>query len=108
MQSGQLDKRIDLRSRLDDDDNYGNKKSDFVSRFTIWGNVKFLRGGEGVLAARLTAKQPVIITVRKSTQAQTITAAWRAVIDGQTYKIRENPTPTDNRLYLQFLAETGL
>lgn len=108
MQGGKLDNRIEFQKRTMLDDGAGNTVGDFALEFTVWGNIKYLRGGESVMAARITAKQPAILTVRKCSQADMITPEWRAKINEKYFNIREYPTPTDNRLYLQFLAEGGL
>lgn len=108
MQAGKLSKRIEFQKRSLADDGLGNTVGDFTPQFTVWGNVKYLRGGESVMAARLTAKQPAILTVRKSADTDIIAPEWRAKINGNYFNIREHPTPTDNRLYLQFLAEGGV
>ena len=108
--AGSLDRRLQFSERVDVDDGFGNTVGAFVSQFTDAANIKFLRGGESVMAARLTAKGPVIVTVRNSTQARRIAPEWQAqdTRDGTIYNIREQPRESDNRGYVEFLAESGV
>lgn len=94
--------------RSDVDDGYGNKKSGFVDQFTARCSVRFLRGGEGILAARLSGKQPVIIKVRRFTQSTSVTTDWRATDThtGTIYNIR-SVMPEMDRRHIEFLAESG-
>lgn len=108
--AGDLPFRFTFSRREDVDDGYGNTVSgDFVDQFTLWTGCKFLRGGEGVIAARLEARQPAILTVRVSPEARRISADWRAVdADGVEYAIRENPKLSDDRSRLEMLVEAGV
>ena len=108
MQGGTIRDSIEFKTRALASDGMGNTVGSFESQFTVMGNVKYLRGGESVMAARVAAKQPAIITVRVTLETQLIAPDWVAVIDGKTFNIREHPTKTDNRLYYQFLAESGV
>ena len=69
----------------------------------------YLRGGEAVLASRLTGKQPVIVTIRTSAAARLITPEWRMrdVRTGVEYNIR-SVEPTEDRAWLQMLCESGV
>jgi head-tail adaptor len=78
--------------------------------FTAWGGIQFMRGGEAVLAARLNARQPAILTIRNSAQARGILPSDRAVNanTGEIFNIRENPREAkDNRDFLEMLVEAG-
>lgn len=75
-------------------------------RFLERVQLRFLRGGERVMAERLESRTPVIITIRNSMRARQITSEWRAVIDGRTYEMKEDPRPTENQRDLEILAET--
>lgn len=83
---------------------------DWQDQFTVWGNITFMRGGESVMAARLTARQPAILTVRNSSDTRQIEANWRVkdARTGEIYNIREQPRVSkDNRGYLEVLIEAG-
>lgn len=110
MDAGRLDQRFRFEKRIEADDGYGNSQGDWHVQFTLWAGRKFLRGGEAVLAARLEARQPAILTIRNSTDARQITADWRAIDDRTetVYAIREDPKMTDDRAFLEFLVEAGV
>lgn len=109
MEAGRLDRRLSFYRRVEQDDGAGNTVSDWVLQFSQQGNRKFLRGGESVMAARLESRQPVILTVRASTQARAVTNDWRVVDrDGTVYNVRENPKESDDRGFLELLAESGV
>lgn len=83
---------------------------DWKDKFTVWGGIQFMRGGESVIAARLTARQPAILTTRDSAQARTIGPADRVknARTGEIFNIREQPRASrDNRGFLEFLVEAG-
>ncbi|NRP70607.1 hypothetical protein ILFOPFJJ_01488 [Ensifer psoraleae] len=107
---GKLDRRLRFEKREGQEDQYGNTVSTWVLQFTEAAHRVWLRGGETVMAARLESRQPVIITIRNSARARTVTADWRAVDtrDGRVYNLRENPKESDNRGYLEMLAEGGV
>lgn len=69
----------------------------------------YLRGGESVMASRLTGKQPVIVTIRSSEAARQITPEWRMrdVRSGVEYNIR-SVEPSEDRAWLQMLCESGV
>lgn len=83
---------------------------DWQDQFTIWGGIHFMRGGESVIAARLTARQPAILTIRDSAQARTIGPSDRVknARTGEIFNIREQPRLSrDNRGFLEVLVEAG-
>lgn len=110
--AGDLKHRIAFDSRTVVDDGYGNEVAgDFAEQFVVAAALKPLRGGEAVLAARLGGTQPVVITVRKSSQTQTITPAWRArdVRTGEVYAITAPPIDTEQKgAFLDILATAGV
>lgn len=76
----------------------------------VWGSIVFMRGGESVIAARLTARQPAILTIRNSAQACTIGPSDRVknARTGEIFNIREQPRVSrDNRGFLEMLVEAG-
>ena len=83
----------------------GQPITGYETQFWRWVNVRYLRGGESVMQARLQSRSPVILTVRDDADARRITSEWKAVIDGRVYDMKEDARPSDNRLYLEFLAE---
>lgn len=108
--AGTLDRRYRFEKRASISDGAGNHEGEWEHQFSLAGNRRYLRGGEGVLAARLTARQPVILTVRTCANARQITADWRAVDEraGTILNIREDPQESDSRGYMSMLAEGGV
>ena len=107
--SPKLDRSGGFQSATAGDDGYGNLvTSGWHDEFTRPAAARFLKGGEAVMASRLEGKQPVIVTVRADSDTARITPEWRCLIDGRAYNIREFPRRSDNRLYLEFLAESGV
>lgn len=67
-------------------------------------------GGEAVIASRLTGVQPVLITVRRSSQSRRIVSGWRAVDarDGTVYAITSPAADMDQSgAFLEVMATTG-
>lgn len=110
MDAGRLDRRYQFSLRQEVDDGHGNHEGGWVPQFEAAGNRKFLRGGETVLASRLTGRTPAIVTIRNSENARRITADWRITDKrtGQTMAVREDPRESDNRAYLEMLVESGV
>ncbi|MFV0410292.1 MAG: head-tail adaptor protein, partial [Paracoccus sp. (in: a-proteobacteria)] len=53
----------------------------------------------------LSVVQSQLITVRASNQARRITSEWRAQINGKWFDIKEDPRETQDRAFLEMLAE---
>lgn len=80
-------------------------------QFTVWCGVEWKRGGETVTQARMESRSPAILTVRQTPDTRRITSEWQATIhggpfDGRVFDVKEDPTPTDDRGYLQMLVES--
>lgn len=108
MGAGQMRDQITLERRSSQADGFGNYIGAWVPAFSRWCSVKALRGGETVIASRLEGRQPVIVMVRSDPETDQIDPEMRATINGRIYNIRELPRLTEDRLYLEFLAETGV
>lgn len=111
MAAGELGQRFRFEKRSEVSDGYGNTVGGgWETQFTVWARLSFMRGGESVTAARLQSRQPAILRIRNSAQARQITAEWRAVDDrtGVEHAIREDPTETEDRAFLEMLVEKGV
>ena len=89
-------------------DGYGGTVDGWTEQFTARAAFRYLRGGETVQAARLAGTQPVVATVRASSDAASVGAGWKFQDrDGADYNIR-SIIPTDDRLYYEITAERGV
>nr|WP_314437610.1 head-tail adaptor protein [uncultured Brevundimonas sp.] len=103
----------DLRDRIAfevrDADANGDPQGPWKAKATVWAQVIWLRGTETVAQQRLEGRQPVVITIRESSQTREITPAWRAVNarhSGQKFNITA-VSPSKDRGFLDVLAVMG-
>lgn len=85
-----------------------NKPGGWSVGFTVWAQTQFLHGTEAVQSARLQGVQPVIITVRASSQTRPIDNTWQAV-DARDPSRVFNITGAEispDRAWVQLLAVT--
>lgn len=104
-QAGRLNRRVTFQAFVMIHDDMGGVMQGWEDRFTLWGHVRYLRGSEAVMQARLVSKAPVIITVRSSAASRTITSEWRAVIGGVVFDLKEDPRPSEVGVWLEMLVE---
>jgi len=92
------------------DEGYGNTTQGWGNPVTADAAFRFLRGGETVQAARLSGRQPIVVTVHDTAATRAIDTSWRMRTprDGKVYNIRSGPVPTDNHQYLEFTVEAGV
>ena len=78
-------------------------------RYRCRAHYRFLRGGETVQAARLEGRQPVVITVRSSSETRQVRTEWRIrdTRTGTEFNIR-SIVPTEDRRFLEITAESGV
>lgn len=101
--------RFEVRP-VDTPDDYGNPVTgEFAAQFTRYVEIKPMRGGEDVLAARLTGTQPILIRARYDTQTARITPDWRAVDvrTGTVYAIRTAVDMDRRRTWIEMMAIAG-
>jgi SPP1 family predicted phage head-tail adaptor len=108
--ASELRERITFSQRGASDDGYGGQTGEFADQFTVAARVRPLKGGEQVMASRLQGLQPVVITVRYSSQTVLIEADWQArdARTGKVYAVTAPPANTDERRkFLDILATEG-
>ncbi|MCG7507064.1 head-tail adaptor protein [Mesorhizobium retamae] len=110
MDAGRLNRRLQFSKRQDQDDGAGNTKGTWIPQFECAAGIKRLKSGEGVLAARLEAKEQIIVTVRRSANTKQITHEWLAedMRSGAVYMVKEEPRESDDRGFFDFLAMSGV
>lgn len=109
MQMGKLRDRVTFALPGSVTDDYGNVESGFVDQFTVAANILYVKGGEQVMAARLDGKQPVVITIRSSTESAQIKTDWRAVDARDPTRIFNvrSIQPSDRKDFTELLCEIG-
>jgi head-tail adaptor len=109
MQAGSLEELVAFDSPSETADDYGGVATAFLEAYRCRAHFRYLRGGETVQAARLEGRQPVVVTIRTSGLARTITTDWRMrdVRSGDTYNIR-SIVPCDDRAWIEITAEKGV
>lgn len=77
--------------------------------FETRAHIRYLRGGETVQAARLQGKQPVVVTVRRSSISMQIDTdtIMRDARTGAVYNIRA-VVQTEDRQFIEITAESGV
>lgn len=108
MNAGQLDRRVTFQAHIMIETDMGGVIDGWEVRFTLFAHVRYLRGSEAVMQARLASKAPVVITVRLSAQREGITSEWRAVVGSMTLDLKEDPRPSDDSGYLKILAPESM
>lgn len=110
MTSGAMDYRVAFDAATGSVTATGGQVTAWVEQIArVWAAIRFLRGGETVIAARLTGRQPAVVTVRASAATRLITTDWRMrdLRSGEVYAIRAI-VPSDDRAYLELTCESGV
>lgn len=105
MDAGRLTKRATLLEPIEAVDADGQVIQSWRDRGAVWCNVRWLRGGESVMQARLASKSPAIVTVRASALTRRVTSEWKLRIDGREFEAKEDPRETDDRAFFEVLVE---
>ncbi|BBF93377.1 head-tail adaptor protein [Blastochloris tepida] len=108
--AGSLRDRLRFERRQPADDGFGNVAGDWVARCTAFAARKALRGGEAVMGQRLAGRQPIVFTVRASSETREIAPDWRAVDvrTGTVYAVRSVVDPDGRGERLDILCEGGV
>lgn len=90
-------------------DGSGGTATTWEVQFTARAQFRYLRGGESIIAARLSGTQPVVVKIRSQSAARQITPEWRMrdVRRGTVYNIR-TVIPSDDRQWIEITAESGV
>ncbi len=90
-------------------DSFGGASTAWTDRITVRAHIKYLRGGEAVQASRLEGRQPVVTTVRASTDTKKITPAWKMTNarTNEEYEISAIVL-SDDRCWYEITARSGV
>ena len=108
--SGSLSEVVAFQVRSEADDQYGNPISGtFTTQFFEPCRLQPLKGGEPVLAARLTKVQPYVLRVRSSARTRRVGVDWRAVNNrsGVVYNIKTVTNVDERGAYLDMMVVEG-
>lgn len=105
-----LDHRAEFALRETVETDMGGTQDSWVVQFVEWAGVRYLRGTEAVMAARMQSRTPVIVTIRNSARARQITSEWRVTLRSRSgvvrvAEVREDPRPVEGDAFLEMLAE---
>lgn len=91
-------------------DSLGNVQTTWAEQFVTAARITPRLGGEAVMAARLSGRQPVTITIRSSAASELIAPDWRArdVRTGKIYNIRSIANVDERHRQFDILAEEGV
>jgi head-tail adaptor len=109
--AGRMREKLLFQSPANIPDEYGNEQTAWADEFTTAAELIPLKGGEPVLAARLTGVQPYIIRIRGSAAARGITTAWRAIDarnQNRIFNIRSVANTDQKNAWLDIMAEDGV
>lgn len=107
--SGDLNQRVSFGERAMISDGAGNERGAFADKFTVWAEFVHMRGGEGIMAARLDGRHVQVVRVLASTETRQVTSTWLAkdARKGTLFNIRDI-TPSKDGAFLDMLCETGV
>jgi SPP1 family predicted phage head-tail adaptor len=107
--AGALYESVTFQAQGSTTDGAGGVLTSFSDVFSCRAAFFHQRGGEGVLAGRLEGRHTIVIRIRSSAVARTVTTDFRVVDKrlGTIYAVRD-VTPSDDRLYIDFLCESGV
>ena len=105
MTAGPRSKRATFLRPIKSRDADGKVIQSHVPAFEAWAHVRWLRGGESVMQARLASRSPAIVTIRAHATAQEVTSEWRVQIDGRDFEVKEDPRESDDPASLELLVE---
>jgi head-tail adaptor len=109
--AGTLDQRFRFDRRIANaGDGAGNFEEGWAPDFgPVWTKRQYLHGSETVQAARLAGQQPVLLTIRMSSQSRAVSTSHRAVNErtGEIYNITA-VNPTADRAFIELLATSGV
>lgn len=83
----------------------GGSKQGWDDAFPAWAAVRYLRGGEAVMASRMRGRRPAILTLRKRAILSGIKLDWTVMIAGQPYEVRELPRPREDGATVEMMVE---
>ncbi|WP_444881520.1 head-tail adaptor protein [Haematobacter genomosp. 1] len=87
----------------------GGQLMGWTERLQAYAAIRWLRGSETVIAARLAGRQPAVVTIPASAIARLITTEWRMrdIRSGDEFNIR-SMVESDDRADIELTVEKGV
>lgn len=89
MRAGLLDKRARFQYALETADGAGGASKEWTDHATLWAQFSPERARERIQQGRIGENYAGVIRIRYSEIADQITSAFRVLLDGVTYNIRD-------------------
>lgn len=86
----------------------GGSKEGWNEEFPTWAAVRYLRGGEAVMASRMQGRRPAILILRNRAVLSAIRLDWTVRFGGQSYQVRELPKRREDGATVEMLVEAKL
>ena len=101
--------RVALLKPVTSSDGYGGRDEVRAERFRAKADIRYLRGGEEVQAARLAGRQPAVVTIRAFSASREVTTGWtvRDLRRGVDYNVR-SVVPSYDRRHVEITCESGI
>lgn len=104
MRIGELTERVSIERATTTDDGHGGQNVTWASVYSVWANVKSVRGREEERHGRLSAVETYLVTVRFGVLA---TVLDRVVWRGKTMNVRAAADRDSTREWLTLECEAG-
>lgn len=104
-----MEERVGFYIPRESADGMGGTEDGWQKKFEAFAHFRYLRGGETVLAARLSGVQPIVATIETCRDAREVTTDWhmRDMQNGTVYNIR-SIVPSDDKAWIELTCESGV
>lgn len=106
--ASRIQHRVTFSERTLVPDGGGGHTQEWVERLTTYAEYKHLGGSEAVMEGRMNGTHTQVMRVRASASTRAINVTWKATDEGgRDYNLRDI-TPTEDRAWIDILAERGV
>lgn len=106
--AGDLREVLNIQNYIEIDDGYGGIISEWQTAFVAPARIRTLKGGETVIASRLTGTQTLVATIRYQPEIENAGPDWRAK-NGRSETVYDIKSITidERKAFVDILMETG-
>ena len=105
--TGNLRERVAFREELNTPDGGGGNTLSWVTRFTVWGRLKPVTAREQLRTGRLEASADYVLTVRQSSDTETVEENWSVLLGEIEYNIKSILNPDERGRFLEMIVTRG-